>query len=397
MIDPARRRPLDQAPWTVAEAEVEIRAIIADAAANFTPDRLWPAHPSDDGVSDGTAILYFGAAGVVWALDHLCERGYGSSGIDLAGLLPRLLERSDADYIEFAAPFPGYERHGSLLLGALGTALVAMRIVPDPGTADRIFELCRANSALPVRELMWGLPGSMLAAVVMGATTGEPRWRALFEEQAALVLADLRDSALGPMWSQDLYGSVKPWLGAVHGFAGNAVPLLRGWHWLTRAQQARVEAAVTIVLQRTAVASDDGANWPGVIGEPGDLCQHCHGAPGMVTTFADVPFSSPELEALMVAGGHFIWSVGPLAKGSNLCHGTVGNGYALLKLHRRTGDAVWLDRARAFAMTAIAQCREARRALGRGRYSLWTGDLGLACYLADCITADPRFPTIDEW
>ena len=56
---------------------------------------------------------------------------------------------------------------------------------------------------------------------------------------------------------------------------------------------------------------------------------------------------------------------------------------------------VWLDRARAFAMAAIAQCREARARVGRGRYSLWTGDVGLACYLWDCLTADPRFPTVD--
>ena len=46
-------------------------------------------------------------------------------------------------------------------------------------------------------------------------------------------------------------------------------------------------------------------------------------------------------------------------------------------------------------MTAIAQCRDARAALGRGRFSLWTGDVGLAIYLWDCITAEPRFPTVD--
>jgi hypothetical protein len=42
---------------------------------------------------------------------------------------------------------------------------------------------------------------------------------------------------------------------------------------------------------------------------------------------------------------------------------------------------MWLDRAQAFAMTAIAQCREAHKGLGRGRYSLGTGDVGLAIYL----------------
>jgi hypothetical protein len=46
-------------------------------------------------------------------------------------------------------------------------------------------------------------------------------------------------------------------------------------------------------------------------------------------------------------------------------------------------------------MTAIAQVRGARAAFGRGRYSLWTGDPGLAVFLWDCISGEPRFPTID--
>ncbi|MGL3110575.1 lanthionine synthetase LanC family protein [Bradyrhizobium sp. BR 1432] len=84
-----------------------------------------------------------------------------------------------------------------------------------------------------------------------------------------------------------------------------------------------------------------------------------------------------------------------IPKGSNLCHGTGGNGYAFLKLYRRTNAPIWLDRARQFAMTAIFQYRGAQMVAGRGRYSLWTGDIGLAIYLWDCITGDARFPTID--
>ena len=98
---------------------------------------------------------------------------------------------------------------------------------------------------------------------------------------------------------------------------------------------------------------------------------------------------------MLLQGGKFVWNAGPLSKGSNLCHGTGGNGYAFLKLCRRTGDTTWLDRGRSFAMTAIAQCREERSELGRGRFSLWTGDVGLAIYLWDCLTAEPQFPTID--
>ena len=184
-------------------------------------------------------------------------------------------------------------------------------------------------------------------------------------------------------------------LGPVHGYAGNMASLLRGWDWLTPAQQARIADAVPRTLAGTARRSEAGANWPARANVRALRCQHCHGAPGMVTTFADSPFASPELDALLAEGGSFTWAMGPLAKGSSLCHGTGGNGYAFLKLHRRLKDPLWLDRARAFAMTAIAQCREARAQIGRGRYSLWTGDVGLACYLWDCLTANPQFPTVD--
>jgi Lanthionine synthetase C-like protein len=103
----------------------------------------------------------------------------------------------------------------------------------------------------------------------------------------------------------------------------------------------------------------------------------------------------PELDALLLDAGRFIWAAGPLNKGSNLCHGTGGNGYAFLKLYRRTSDPVWLDRARQFAVTAVVQYRGSQLVVGRGRYSFWTGDVGLAIYLSDCIIGEPRFPTND--
>ena len=341
---------------------------------------------------DAMANLYFGAAGVIWGLDYLARSGATRTRLDFRPVLSRLLEASAAQFATM--PYPA---HGAFLLGDLGTSLVAMRTGPSADVADLVNERCERNSALPIRELMWGLPGSMLACVHMHAMTGEPRWRRVFVAQAERLLDDLEDTALGPLWNQDLYGDVQPWLGPVHGYAGNMIPLLRGWEWLTHSQRARVADSVPRTLAATACRSDVGSTWRSVATRPGPptLCQHCHGAAGMVTTFADAPFASPEFDALLVEGGAFTWAAGPLAKGSNLCHGTGGNGYAFLKLHCRTGDPIWLERARAFAMTAIAQCREARAELGRGRFSLWTGDVGLAIYLWNCITAEPHFPTVD--
>jgi hypothetical protein len=244
---------------------------------------------------------------------------------------------------------------------------------------------------------MWGLPGSMLACIHMAGMTGEERWRELYSTQAWRLLSELEETDKGPVWTQDLYGERARYLGPVHGYAGNMVPLLSGWDWLNDGQRSLISTAVPRTLAACAYRSDQGITWHARmdLGGAPALCQHCHGAPGMVTAFAGAPFTSPEFEMLLIEGGRFTWAAGPLAKGPNLCHGTGGNGYAFLKLYRRSKDTVWLDRARFFAMTAISQYRETRERYGRGRYSLWTGDIGLAIYLRDCQAADPLFPTID--
>jgi hypothetical protein len=237
----------------------------------------------------------------------------------------------------------------------------------------------------------------MLAALFMAEMTGEERWLAAYRAQAARLVDDLEDSEFGPLWTQQLYGQTRRYLGAVHGFAGNMVALLRGWEELGDAQRERITAAIACTIPASASVTDMGANWPAVAVRDASprLVQHCHGAPGMVTVLADFALRIPEIDRLLRSAGDFIWAAGPLAKGSNLCHGTAGNGYALLKLHRRFGEPVWLERARAFAMTAIAQCCADRALHGRGRYSLWTGDPGLAIYLWDCLRIEPRFPTTD--
>jgi hypothetical protein len=395
MIVLGRHRALAHDAWSEAAVRAAIEDIAADAVAHFDPDGFWPAHPSDDGAPDGSPGFYWGAAGVIWALDYLHRIGATRASTDFRPVLPTLLERTIAAFESNSRP--DYAKHGSLLFGDMGAALVAMRLAPASHLADLVHARAEANTGLPIRELMWGMPGSMLAAIHMAGMTQDARWRGLFDMQAARLLADLEDTPQGPLWTQDLYGQRDRWLGPVHGFAGNVIPLLRGWTWLTPAQQAQVAAFVPKTLAANAWRSDAGTTW-GARSQretPPKMCQHCHGAPGMVTTFADAPFATAELDALLLDAGRFTWAAGPLTKGSNLCHGTGGNGYAFLKLYRRTDDPIWLDRARQFAMTAIVQYRGARVAVGRGRYSLWTGDVGLAVYLWDCITAEPRFPTID--
>ena len=101
------------------------------------------------------------------------------------------------------------------------------------------------------------------------------------------------------------------------------------------------------------------------------------------------------MDILLGQAAELTWRAGPLAKGPGLCHGTAGNGYALLAMYERTGEHMWLERAKRFAMHAMTQSQEMKSEYGRVRFSLWTGDLGVAIYLWQCIQGSAGIPTLD--
>jgi len=61
-----------------------------------------------------------------------------------------------------------------------------------------------------------------------------------------------------------------------------------------------------------------------------------------------------------------------------------------------TGDERWLERARRFAVRALGQAERRRAELRVGRYSLFTGDAGVALFAAVGIEADARLPISDR-
>ena len=112
----------------------------------------------------------------------------------------------------------------SLLCGEAGILLVAWRIAPSAGRADALFELVRKNVANEAQELMWGAPGTMLAAHALDAWTGEERWPEVRRESAETLLAGRDEDGL---WAQRLHGKTHRFLGPVHGLAGNVHVLQR--------------------------------------------------------------------------------------------------------------------------------------------------------------------------
>jgi lantibiotic modifying enzyme len=392
LYDPERHEPLAEAPWSDSRAREAIVAICRDVEGAFAGDRLWPMHPDDyepgtpaDGVLRG---LYVGAAGVLHALRRLAEHGLYEPRIDAAAIAGRLYEASLASPDE-----PG--AGSSLLAGSSGILLVADRCAPSARTRDGIADAIAANVQHPSNELLLGAAGTMLAARAMYERTHEDRFAELWRESARTLLARWEPDGL---WTQELYGERRRYIGAAHGFAGNVRALLAAPEWLDA--PADVAARAISTARAFAITDGDLANWPGLdigsrTGAPPRV-QWCHGAPGVITSLAHLDDHDGGLSELLETAGHLIWKAGPPSRNAGLCHGTAGNGFALLALSARTGDERWLERARAFAMHATAQVAHLRTLTGRGRYTLFTGDLGAALLAAACLSFNPAFPGIDD-
>ena len=362
LYSPEAHEPLAGEPWSEARARAAIAAIVADAEDAF--DDGWATHPQDVYEPREATIrfrnVYLGGAGVVEALQRLQRRGFA----ELRRHYVAYLERS----LDAPPDFPEEDSERSLWLGETGIRLVLQRLAPSPENLERLTQLIAANAQDERLELMWGSPGTILAGRELGLdVTASVEWlRAQREEDG--------------LWTQRLYGRQSRCVGPAHGFAGCVLALGDG-------------DRVAETLDRLAVEEDELVNWRPYAameldgnGDGRIRTQWCHGAPGIVATLA--PFMD---EATAVAGGELTWLAGPLRKGAGLCHGTAGNGYAFLALVERTGDERWLDRARAYAMHAIGQVEQARGS-SRSRHTLWTGDLGPALYLADCLDGSGGLP-----
>lgn len=379
LYTPQSHEQIESRAWDPDVALDTIREIAADCEASFDSP-YWPVHPRDDDGTGPYTTLYEGPSGVIYALDLLAGRDLVDTSRDYVPVLEQLVEmyRAKPDSEEWSHP-------PSLLSGETGILLALYRMAPSPQIAERIAELVAANVADTHLEFLLGSPGTMLAA---RGIDRPDLWRASADH--------LRDAwEESGLWTQDIYGRQDQYLGPAHGFAGCVLALA---HEPSKELDRRASDA----FRRYAVQEDGLANWPA--GAGGDLVtrqrdirlQWCHGAPGMVASLAEIAPADDEHERLLLAGGELTWHAGPLKKGASLCHGTAGNGLAFLKLFRRTGDELWLERARAFAMHAAAQVERERRALGRGHYSLWTGDPGTALYLALCLDGSATLPGLDD-
>jgi hypothetical protein len=381
LYDPAGFEPLTDEPWDDGRVRESVHRVVSRIDDAFDAGALWPADEWDAWQTPTPLKnLYVGAAGVLWALDVLRERGHAATRLDIGAAAEATVAawRCEPDYMR-GEKLPARKESG-FLTGEAGLLLVAWRLTGEPALADELHARVAENVDSEAEEVMWGTPGTLVAARYMLDATGEERWQAACRASANALWARRDDRGL---WTQRLYGKVFQGLGTVHGLVGNAQALRPS---LDDERRAELEGSVNAVLRETAMVEGGLANWPTTPEDDETRVQWCWGAPGVVSAAGDYLD-----EDLLLAGARLVWEAGPHGpeKGFGLCHGTSGNGYALLKAFERTGVEEWLVRARRFAVHALAQAEA-----GAGRFSLWTGDPGPTLLASDCLAGEGRYPIL---
>jgi len=387
LFDPLRHEHLSDTLWNTFVAHNHIQEIIVDIEQSFTTQSCWPTHPLDGESYSNSGpkwAAYAGAAGTIHALQIL--RSYQYKVKDLSASLETI-------YQSFLAS-PDVAVEPGLQLGELGILLPALLSnLDDNVLSKRVLTCMEATIALPLYEITSGQTGMMHAALALYRKTGEQQWQDIFVKgtQSLLNTWHQDPDTKQWLWQSQVFGPKRHYYGACHGVVGNANILLQGADLLSTDTTKLVIERTVSTLQIAAKKQSGVSNWSLCTKPDIDklLVQWCHGAAGIVTAMARTPRSdtndSQQLDQLLIDTAQLVWQAGPLVKGANICHGTAGNGYAFLYLYQRTRDTIWLSRARSFAMHAIEQSQKSRLTYGQRRYSLWTGDAGLAIYLYHCM------------
>ena len=394
MFDPREHERLTDDEWDEDRARTFVERIVREADAAYDREHSWPSHPEDrdDDAAARFHGIYFGAAGTMWALVHLA-RVYGiplqhEYGVEIV----RCEEAYRAHPAETEIAVPSY------FLGTVGIMTARYAITGERAVLDPIGAEIRANIGNPTREALWGSPGTALAALLVRERDEVDRFddvlHAVQDELWSTRQPAGRDGGL--LWKQELYGESRCFVGAAHGAVGNLAPFVRARDLLSPKRKAALREYVPALLETYVIRDGDAANWFALGNPPdGNRLQWCHGSAGVILGLAAYPADDERVERLLIAGGEGIWQAGPLRKGPTLCHGTAGNGFALLRLARRTNKKRWKKRARRFAMHAIAQVAQWRRTFGMPAFSLWTGELGVALFVDAVLRNDPAVLTLD--
>jgi hypothetical protein len=189
LYQPEAHELLTDEPWNAERVRAAIRAIAADAETAF--DDGWLVHLADvleEDTTDKFRTVFIGGAGVVDALHRLEERELIEVERDYVPYLERSLTEPE--------DFPEEDARRGLFSGEVGIRLVLERLSPSPANRDELAALIAANARDERCELMYGSPGTMLAARELGLDE-------LWQESAAWLRGQRDEDGV---WEQNLSG-----------------------------------------------------------------------------------------------------------------------------------------------------------------------------------------------
>ncbi|KAF5769387.1 putative lanthionine synthetase C, six-hairpin glycosidase-like superfamily [Helianthus annuus] len=342
--------------------------------------------------------------------------------------------------------------------GLLGTAFTCLRFYEATGShrdlqlsAD-IVDACATNTSTRYMTFLCGRGGIYALGAVIANHCGDHRKRDFYlaefmelaqetalpagpEEGGFGMSYDLLHGRAGFLWaalfinkhigqetvpSDTLNPIVKAVIaGGRAGAPDHAMcPLMYRWHGTRYWGAAHGLAGILHVLLHFPLSEEDAedvkktlkymmskrfphtGNYPSSEGNARDnLVQWSHGAGGMAITLCKASQVFPhdrELRDAAIEAGEVVWKSGLVEK-AGLADGASGNAYAFLALYRLTGDAIYVDRAKAFGGFLYANARKlmtstTSHGLDHG-FSLFQGLAGVACLWSDLVRPeDSRFP-----
>ena len=145
LFQPDRHEPLDPFPWNESIARDCIEHIVRDTEQRFSPDSYWPWHPKDmepgDSAAQPALPLYFGAAGVVWALRYLRNVGATNQPNRIEVDLDSLMIANRAWLSSMAS-----DETASYLLGDTSIQLMAVDADSSQARMEQLAALIERNS-----------------------------------------------------------------------------------------------------------------------------------------------------------------------------------------------------------------------------------------------------------
>lgn len=252
LFEPTKHIKLSIIEWSKEKALNCIREIYSETLISMEPDKYWTASKDEDADIESNKTVYYGAAGTVWALDIISSYINEKLPFDRVELINQI-------HKDYLLNPDTKEVVPSIFLGEVGILLVQYKFKPSKLIEDKIYDLVEENIENETLEALWGAPGTMIAASFLYDQTGNDRWAKLFLENVKFLIFKLKEEeSKGELiWEQNMYGNLRRWVGAGHGYFGNIFGILKSAELLDDSDKEYILEHVKKVL-KTVSKEDNG-------------------------------------------------------------------------------------------------------------------------------------------